>query len=202
MLKIPLSFHILLFPVSDFATDLFFTNTNTAWSPPSLARAACPQGARQLSVEYAITVPRPSVTAPGQFNSSTGMPSKSLCSRSALRHLRKEPFQMKCQQEKCNLPRLLSAPENKHVQTLPATERLYPKAEGENTSQSSTSLSGCLNRNSRCSQISNRKGYNHLSTESNTKGKHEIFCLFFKVENLRSTLRLCSSGTGNPGASL
>lgn len=57
-------------------------------------------------------------------------------------------------------------------------------------------------QNSRCSQISNRKGYNHLSTESNTQGRHETFCYFFKVENLRSTVRPCSLGTSISGASL
>lgn len=145
------------------------------------------------------------MTALAEFSSGTEMSLTLLCFRSALHHLRREPFQMKWQQEKCNLPCLLFAPANKHMQSLPATERFNLEPEGENTSWSSTSLSGCLNRSSTCSQMSNGKGYNHLITESNTQGGHETFCLFFKVKNLRSTsvpLRACSLRTGKPGASL
>ena len=145
---------------------------------PAHGEPTCGLNSLQLTAERAIAVPRPSVAALGQFNSGTGMSLRLLCFRSTLRHLRKEPFQMKRQREKCNLPCLLFAPANKHTQTLPATERFNPKPEGENTSWSSTSLSGCLNRNSRCSQISNWKGYNRLSTESNTQGRHETFCFF------------------------
>lgn len=41
----------------------------------------------------------------------------------------------------------------KPVQALPMMETFNPKAEGENTSLSSTSSMGCLDRNSSCSQV-------------------------------------------------
>lgn len=101
---------------------------------PAHREPTCALNSLQLSAEHAIAVPRPSMTALGQFNSGTGMSLRLLCFRSTLHHLHKEPFQMKWQQEKCNLPCLLFAPANKHMQTLPATERFNPKPEGENTS--------------------------------------------------------------------
>lgn len=67
-------------------------------------------------------------------------------------------------------PAFPSPQQIKHVQTLPVTKTFDPKAEGENTSLSFTSSTGCLDRNSSCSQVPAGKVIT-VGTESKTQGR-------------------------------